>query len=194
MGIAVAAVVFLLEISEQMPGEGKVQFVSLAAVAEVDAALVVNSSRPSFVVKIFRSSFLEGREFAIQSRDWEFARESPQHSAGVVFDDVAHQNADSGKRAGKRGHDHAWDAEGFGQGAGVEASGAPEGYQGEVAGIAAALDRDYADGFLHGGVHDADYAGGETFESERTSLLLQPFSSDAAGAIEIESEVAAEEA
>ena len=61
------------------------------------------------------------------------------------------------------------DAEGLGEGAGVKASGAAEGDQGEVAGIAAALDGDDADGFLHGGVDDADHAGGELIEREGTS-------------------------
>ena len=81
------------------------------------------------------------------------------------------------------------DAEGFGEGAGVEASGAAEGDEREVAGIAAALDGDDADGFFHGGVDDADDAGGELFESQTTSLLLEKFLRDAAGAVEIEREV-----
>ena len=86
------------------------------------------------------------------------------------------------------------DAESLSQGAGVEATGAAEGDEGEVAGIAAALDGNDADGFLHGGIDDADDACGKLFESERTSLPLQPLASHASGTVEIEGEVAAEEA
>src|SRR6266571_4754053 len=81
------------------------------------------------------------------------------------------------------------DAEGFGEGAGVEASGAAEGDQGEVSGIAAPFDGDDADGFLHGGVHDADSTGGELIERETASLLLEKFRGEAAGAVEIEREI-----
>src|ERR1039458_4895217 len=124
----------------------------------------------------------------------DFAGDAPQHGTGIILDHIADQNAESGKRAGQGGHDHVRDAEGFGQGAGVEASGATEGDQGEVAGIAATLDGDHADGFLHGGIDHADDTGGETFQVQRTSLSLQPLAGDAAGAVEIEGEVTAEEA
>ena len=67
---------------------------------------------------------------------------------------------------GKRGDDDVRDAEGFGESAGVQASGAAEGDEREVARVAAALDGNYADGFLHGGVDDADDAGGEFFQRQ----------------------------
>ena len=124
--------------------------------------LIVHFSLPGFVLKIFCGLFLQGREFSVQLRGWEFAGDAPEDGAGIIFDDVADQDAESGKRAGQRGHDHVRNAESFGQGAGVQASGAAEGYEREIARIAAALDGDYADGFLHGGVDHADYAGGET--------------------------------
>ena len=82
-------------------------------------------------------------------------------------------------------------AEGIGEGAGVKASSTPEGNEREVAGIAAALDGNDADGFFHGGVDDADDAGGELIDCQATSLLLEKFLREAAGAIEIEREVSA---
>ena len=81
------------------------------------------------------------------------------------------------------------DAEGIGEGAGVKASSTAEGDEREVAGIAAALDGDDADGFFHGGVDDAEDAGGELIDCQATSLLLEKFCSDATGAVEIEREV-----
>ena len=66
MDVAVAAVVFLLEISQQILREREVEFVSLAAVAEVDAAVVVRTSLPGFVAKISCARLFRGGEFAIQ--------------------------------------------------------------------------------------------------------------------------------
>ena len=57
----------------------------------------------------------------------------------------------------------------------MQASGAPEGNEGEVARIAAALDGDDANRFFHGGIDDPDDSGGEFFKRERLHLLLQPF-------------------
>ena len=61
-----------------------------------------------------------------------------------------------------------------------------------MARVAAAFDGDDADGFFHGRVDHADDSGGELFEREVGSLLLQPLLRDAAGALEIEGEVSAE--
>src|SRR5450631_1776629 len=63
-----------------------------------------------------------------------------------------------------------------------------------MAGIAAAFDGDDADGFFHGGVDDSDDSGGELVEGEAASQLLEKFCSDAAGAVEIKGEGAAQEA
>ena len=126
-------------------------------------------------------------------RGWEFAGDAPEDGAGIILDDVAGQDAESGKRAGQGWHDHVGDAESLGQGAGVEASGAAESYERVIARIAAAFDGDDADGFLHGGVDDADYAGGKLLDGQRGLLLVQPFGCDAAGALEIESEISSQE-
>ncbi len=190
MGVAVAALVFLLEFFLQIPRERKVEFVSLAAVADVHARLIVHSSLPGFVVKIFCGFFLQSGELSLQLSVWNLACNAPQDGAGVVLHNIAEENAESGKGSRQRGHDHVRDAEGFGQGAGVQASGAAESDEGEVAGIATALDGDYADSFLHGGVHHADYSGSEAFQGKRASPLLQPFAGDAAGAVDIESKIA----
>ena len=100
----------------------------------------------------------------IQLRGWEFAGDAPEDGAGVIFDHVADQNAESGERTGERGIDYVRDAESFGQGAGVKASSAAEGDEGEVPRIAATLDGNHADGFFHGGVDHPNYAGGELFQ------------------------------
>src|SRR6202035_605236 len=102
---------------------------------------------------------------------------------------MADQNAESRESAGQGGDDYLWDAEGFRKGAGVKASRASESDERKVAGIPAALDGNNADRFLHRRVDDTDHASGKGFESERTSLLLQPFAGEAAGAVKIEDEV-----
>ena len=63
-----------------------------------------------------------------------------------------------------------------------------------MARIAAALDADHADGFLHGGVDHTNDSGGKLIERKFGVVLLKPFLCDKAGADEIESEVAAEKA
>src|ERR1035437_444249 len=159
--VAVAAVVFLLEIAQEIFRERDIELVSLAAVAEVDAAVVVRFSLPRFVAKISCGGIFQGGKFAIQLRGGNFAGDAPEDGAGIVLDDVAGENSESGQCARKRGDDDLRDAEGFGEGAGVQASGAAEGNEREVAGVAATLDRDNANGFLHGGVDDADHSGSE---------------------------------
>ena len=136
---------------------------------------MVRASLPLFVAEIFGGGFFQGGEFAIQFRVRNFSGDSPQDGARIVFHDVAGENAEGRERAGERGDDDVRNAEGFGEGAGVEASGATEGDEGEVAGIASALDGDDADGFFHGRVDHADDSGGELFEREATSLLLEQF-------------------
>ena len=143
-----------------------VEFVSLAAVADVDAAVEMRASLPGFMAKIFGGGFFQGGKFAIQLVGGNFAGDAPQHGARIIFHYVAGENAERGERAGKRGNDDVRDAEGVGEGAGVQASGAAEGDQREVARVAAALDGDDANGFLHGGVDHADDPGGKFFERE----------------------------
>ena len=143
-----------------------VEFVSLAAVAEVDAAVVVRASLPGFFAKIFCGGFFQGGEFAIQFVGGNFSGDAPEDGARIIFHDVAGENAQGGECAGKRRDDDVRDAESFGESAGVEASGAAEGDQREVARVASALDGDDADGFFHGGVDDADDSGGELFQSQ----------------------------
>ena len=82
MGVAVAAVVFLFEIAQEILREGNVEFVSLAAVAEVDAAVVARASLPGFVAKIFGRGFFQGGEFAIQFAVREFFRRRARGPCG----------------------------------------------------------------------------------------------------------------
>ena len=133
MGVAVAAVMFVLEVAEEIFGERNVEFVSLAAVADVDAAVVVRASLPGLVAKISCGSFFQSCEFAIQLRRGNFAGDSPEDCARIIFHDVAGKNAERGERAGKCGDDDVRNAEGFGESAGVQASSAAEGDEGEVA-------------------------------------------------------------
>src|ERR1700693_2994724 len=68
MGIAVAACVFLLEIGRQILGERQVEVVSLAAVADVHAPLIIHASLPGFLMKISCRLFFESSEFLRQTR------------------------------------------------------------------------------------------------------------------------------
>ena len=166
MRVAVAAVVFLLEIFQQIFCEREVEFVSLAAVAEVDAAVVVRFSGQASSRKSLAAVFSSAANSSIQLRAGNFLGDAPEDRARIIFHYIAGENAERGERAGEGGDDDLRDAEGFGEGAGVQASGAAEGDEGEVARVAAAFDGDDADGFFHGGVDDADDSGGEFFERQ----------------------------
>ena len=166
--VAVAAVMFLLEVAQEILREGEIEFVSLAAVAEVDTAAVIAEVRAMLRGgNLSRLRFLQRGKFVSKSLACGISpADAPQNRSGIIFHDVACENAESGERAGQRGDDDVRDAESVGQGAGVEASRAAKGYEGEVARVAAALDGDDADGFLHGRVDDANDAGSETVERE----------------------------
>ena len=68
MGVAIAAAMFLLEVAQEIFREWKVEFISLAAIADVDAATEVRSSLPRLVAKIFRSIFFQGGKMCIRDR------------------------------------------------------------------------------------------------------------------------------
>src|SRR5579864_7989903 len=85
------------------------------------------------------------------------------------------------------------DAEGFGQSAGVQASGAAEGDKSEVAGIASAFDRNDADGFLHGGIDNPNHARGKLLKRQSRALFLEPLFGDGSGASLVKNELSTEE-
>src|SRR2546423_13698504 len=99
MGVAVAAEVFLLEITEQIFRERNVELVSLAAIAEVYAAVVLRSSLPILVCEISSGSFLQGGEFLIQLRGGDFFGDPPEGGGGINFFDVAGGNSQRRGRA-----------------------------------------------------------------------------------------------
>ena len=125
---------------------------------------------------------------------WNFTADSPKDCSGIIFDHVAGEYAQGGERSREGWGDDVRNAEGFGKSTGVKASGTAEGNESEVSRVASALDGDNADGLFHGGVHDANYSGGEFFQREIGAGFLEPLLRNAAGAIEIESKVSAEKA
>src|SRR6266568_3237793 len=100
MGVAVAAVVFLLEVAEEILADRDIEFVSLAAVTNVDAAVVVRSSLPAFLAEIFGGRSFQSRKFVIQLLGWNFSGDPPENRSGIIFDDIARQNAHGRERAG----------------------------------------------------------------------------------------------
>ena len=74
----------------------------------------------------------------------------------------------------------------------MKASGATESDQCEIARVASALNRHHPNCLFHGGIHYAKHSGGKLLQREPAPVLLQPFPGDAASAVEIESEIAAE--
>src|ERR1700722_4467114 len=106
MLVAVAAVVFLLEVVWKVFRQRDVEFVALPPAADVYAADGVNFSRPRFAADFFRGSFLELGEFAVQLCLRNFPGDAPEYGARIVFHYIAGKNAEGGERAGERGDDH----------------------------------------------------------------------------------------
>src|SRR5229473_245047 len=104
MGIAVPACMFPLKCLLKISGERQVEFVSLAAVADVDALLIMNFPLPCLPVKIFLRSLFQCSELLRQARMWKLPSNPPQDRARVILDDVADQNSEGRQRAGQRGH------------------------------------------------------------------------------------------
>src|SRR5580704_8799380 len=73
----------------------------------------------------------------------------------------------------------------------MQPSGAAERYQCELSRIVTALNRNHANGFLHGSVDHANNPGCKLFEREFATLLLQPRRHNPTSAFQIEREVAA---
>lgn len=67
----------MFERAEEILVEGKVEFVALAAVTEIDAAVIVWSSLPCFVTKIFCGGLFQRGEFAIEIVGGNIARGAP---------------------------------------------------------------------------------------------------------------------
>ena len=66
MRIAVPAMMFLLEIAQEILRNWNVEFKSLAAVTQVDIALIPRGAFPRFVTESFRRGSFQNREFPIE--------------------------------------------------------------------------------------------------------------------------------
>src|SRR5689334_12476165 len=104
-----------------------VEFVSLAAVANIDAPVELGSSLPGFLAEISGRGVFHGFEFGGELGLGNFPGNSQQDGTRIILHNVAGQNAQSGESAGKSWDDHGRDAQGLGESAGVQASGAAEG-------------------------------------------------------------------
>src|SRR5208282_307961 len=75
---------------------------------------------------------------------------------------------------------------------GMQTSGAAKGDQGEFARIVTPFDGNDAQSPLHVGVYDAHDAGGKLFEGQARVPMFEPFRCNAARALEVEPELAAQ--
>ncbi len=159
--------------------------------------LKADPASPTFGAEVAAGVALQSGEargqLALQLAD-RLAFDRPNERARVVFDDIAYQDAEGRERTGILRHDDARDAERARQVAGVHAAGAAEGDEREVTRIVAALDRDHADGLLHGRIHYAHYTGRKLRERKPRAAAAQPCGRDLLRALGVEFEIAAQEA
>src|ERR1700682_2623482 len=83
-----------------------VEFVPLAPITNVHAEQAPDCASPTLSMKVFLGRAAQVTEFFIQPFHWKLIQGSPEHGARIVLHDIADQNAEGGKRARKRRHDH----------------------------------------------------------------------------------------
>src|ERR1700722_3783762 len=131
---------FLVEAGGNILCDGHVEFVALSAIAKVKASCIVDDSSPPFGAKFLLRLGFELAEFSLQYCLRRMVVKSREQSAGVISDDIAHQDAERRKRAGARWNDNGWNRERIRQFAGVQASRSTECNQSEFARIVPAFD------------------------------------------------------
>src|SRR5579863_2524700 len=101
MRVAVASVMLALEVAQEIFRNREIQFVALAAIAEVGAPGIVRTSflLPGFRAEVGGGNFFERGEFAIESCAGNFAGDAPEHGAGVILHDIAHENSERRERS-----------------------------------------------------------------------------------------------
>src|SRR6202521_5753324 len=167
-----------------------VEFVSLAPITNVHAEPAPDCASPTLSPKVFVGLATQIVEFFVQPFHRKFIQGPPEYGARIVLHDIADQNAEGGERARKRRHDHPRDAQARSQFAGMQPASAAEGHQHKPSRVVATLNRNHANGFLHGRINHANDSRCKLFEREFATLLLQPGGNDSAGAFQVEREIA----
>ena len=164
---------------------GDIELVALADIAEVGGA--GGDALEAFGLQLCAAAQLELLRSALKG----FGGWLAEHDgSGVVAHGVRHEDAEGGERTGHLRDEHSGDAKGSGHGAGVQRAGAAEADEGEVAGVVAPLDGDDADGLFHGGLGEAEDAGGELLDGGQIAAGALH---DGARALGVEADAAAEE-
>ncbi len=141
--------------------EGDCDLIRLALVAHVEGGFEQNVfGVESLRGEVGTRSSEQGRQRFVEERFGDL-RSWFQDRRGVVLDDVGEQHAERGEDAGVLRDENGRDVERVGEVACMQAAGAAEGEQCEVARIEATLHADHADGALHVGVGDAHDAFSE---------------------------------
>src|SRR6185295_498615 len=187
--VSITPLVLAAKVPEHIARVRDIQFVSLAPVAGIHAALVADRAFPLLAAEIHFSVAAQCGELAFQSCDGSLLPNWPQHRTRIILHHITDEDAIGRECARQRGNDHSRDAERLRQFAGVETTGAAKSHQRELSRIVTALDGDHTYGFLHGGVDDPNSPGGELFRRKLRCIPLQPLGNQAARTLEIESEV-----
>src|SRR5271165_6822863 len=175
MVVAVTCFMLLMKTRQARRGERHIQLVSLAEVANIDAALKVNFAMPAFITKLAPGLPLERLVIATDRLEWEPPANPKYDGARVILDYIADQNTVSRERARHDGDQHPRNAEALCEVARMQAAGASKGDQREFARVVASFDGDQPQGPLHTGVDNPDHAFRKALQRHRRSLLLEPF-------------------
>src|SRR5581483_2158394 len=99
-----------------MSREGHVEFVSLSAVADVDAGLELDfAGSPLLFLELLLGLVFKGRKFCSKLSCGSFSRDSPENCSRIILNDIADEDAESGERSRGGWHNDARDCERLGQ-------------------------------------------------------------------------------
>ena len=94
MAVAVSPRVGLMKVGEQSARERDVEFVSLAAIANVHTALFADYAGPKLGAEIALGLPRESSEFRFELRQRQLFGGAPDNGAGVVFDAIGVENSE----------------------------------------------------------------------------------------------------
>src|SRR5215470_895092 len=103
-----------------------IELVSLAAIAEVDAALEGQLSLPAFCPELYPRRRFQLLKFTLQFMPASGIVQAQQDSTRKIFDYVTYQNAKGGQGPGARGNNNGRDGKRLGEFASVQAPGTAE--------------------------------------------------------------------
>ena len=93
MVIAVAALMFFMELVDYVLSDGNVKFIALSAIAQIKAPFIVRNSCPSLAAELLSRRRFQLAKFALKFWLRDAIVKSAEQSSRVIPDHVTYQDA-----------------------------------------------------------------------------------------------------